>query len=120
MGLLLRQAMLISGMLFSAESWHSLTNQHIETLSKVDESLVQALVNCHPKVPKEFLHLETSTIPIKYLLKSRRLNYLKNILDRNESELVNRVYREQCINPTSGDFSELVREDCDMIGIEYN
>ena len=46
--------------------------------------------------------------------------YLHNILSREDSELVKRVYVTQRDNPTSGDFVELVKRDLDNIGIDYN
>ena len=37
-GSLLRNAMLVNSMLFNAEAWHSIIRDHIESLSRVDES----------------------------------------------------------------------------------
>jgi hypothetical protein len=42
--------------------------------------------------------------------------YLHNILSREESELVKRVYQAQRDKPTKGDFVELVKADLEMIG----
>ena len=40
MGLELRQAMLLNGILFNSEAWHSVTAEDITALEKVDEALL--------------------------------------------------------------------------------
>ena len=42
-GLKLRQAMLINGMLYNSEAWHAITDTEIRMLETVDESLLRAL-----------------------------------------------------------------------------
>ena len=65
----------------------------------------------HSKTPKKFLHLETGSTPIKWVLKQRRINYLKHILSLEENEIVKKVFTAQKENPTSGDFVQLVEKD---------
>ena len=71
-GLLLRNAMLVNSMLFSSEAWHGIVRDDVETLSRVDESLLRGLVNGHSKVPKEALFLETGETPIKFIWASTK------------------------------------------------
>ena len=59
-GLLLRQAMLIKGMLSNAEAWPNISNKDIMVLEKVDEALLRGLIGAHSKTPLEALYLETS------------------------------------------------------------
>ena len=79
-GLTLRQAMLVNGTLFNAESWHGVTNKYIVLLEKVDESLLRGLLQAHPKMPLEALYLKTKAVPIRYILASRVIIYLHTIL----------------------------------------
>ena len=44
--------------------------------------------------------------------------YLYNILQKGDDELVQKVYEAQKNDPSSGDFSELVREDLKDIKME--
>ena len=46
--------------------------------------------------------------------------YLHNILNRSEGELVKRVYVAQRNNPTKGDFIELVKQDLNDIGEDFD
>ena len=106
--------MLINGMLFNSEAWHSVTEQDILALQKVDEMLLRYLLNSHSKVSKEFLYLESGAVPMKYIIASRRLNFLQTILKRDEEELTKRVVLAQLDDPCEGDFAKLVKDDLDM------
>ena len=50
-------------------------------------------------------------------MKSRRLNFLKVIIDRDEEELNRRVIEVQSTNPSPGDFPELVKADLHSISV---
>lgn len=80
---------------------------------------MRIICNGHAKTPIEFYYLETGATPLKQIISSRRIMYLHNILSREDSELVKRVYVTQRDNPTSGDFVELVKSDLEDINIEY-
>ena len=120
MGLKLRQAMLLNGLLFNSEGWHAVTKVDIRKLEKVDEILLRSLLQCHPKTPLEFLYLETGSMPIRHILSLRRTNYLKTLLMRDEEELTKRILREQQQNTSPGDFWELVSDDLKLLGHNYN
>ena len=81
-GLKLRQAMLLNGMLYNSEAWHAITETEIRLLETVDEQLLRSLVKGHAKTPLEFLYLEAGTTTIRFILSSRRLTYHQTILKR--------------------------------------
>ena len=56
-GLQLRQAMLVNGMLFNSEAWHDVSEKEIKMMETVDEYLLRSLVKGHSKTPLEFLYL---------------------------------------------------------------
>ena len=78
------------------------------------------MVKGHSKVPLEFLFLETGAIPVRFMISSRRLNYLQTILKREDDELTKRIYRAQVNDPSPGDFIELIKNDFRMIGVEFD
>ena len=117
-GLKLREAMLINGVLFNSEAWHGVTATHVARLQIVDNAVLREIVSGHSKVPTEFLHLEMGALPISNVITSRRLNYLKHILDRADEELIKRVYLEQRENPTKGDWIELIKTDIEKIELK--
>ena len=79
-GLQLREAMFINGILTNSEVWYAIKNEEIQRLQEADEYLLRKLLKAHSKTAKECLYLETGTIPIKYVVMSRRLNYFYHII----------------------------------------
>ena len=43
--------MLLNGVLFNSEAWHSVSNDDINQLEKLDESLLQSLLQNPPNCP---------------------------------------------------------------------
>ena len=74
-GLKLRQAMLIIGILFNSEAWHGVKKEDLKKLEKIDEILLRSLMGSHQKTPLEFLYLETGTLPISYIIMIRRTSW---------------------------------------------
>ena len=64
-GLLLRDAMFVNGILCNSEVWHSISKKHIEELEVLDRSLLRYILKAHSKVQNEFLYLETGAIRIE-------------------------------------------------------
>ena len=100
---------------FNSEACHGITATHVARLQVVDNAVMHEIISGHSKVPTEFLYLEMGALPISNVLISRRLNYLKHILDRPDKELIKRVYQEQKENPTKGDWTEWVKADIKKI-----
>ena len=83
------QAMLVNSIFFNSEAWHDVTAADVKALDKVDETLLRFLLGSHSKAPIERLYLESGAVPIRFILSSRRVNYLQTILKREDEELVN-------------------------------
>ena len=119
-GLMLRDAMFVNGVLFNSEAWSSINHKHIEEIETIDRTLMRFLVGAHAKTPSEILYLETATIPLRYTMSIRRLMYHQSILSRSEDELIKKVYEEQKLNPLRGDWIEKLKEDFLFIGEEFD
>jgi hypothetical protein len=120
MGMILREAMLINGMLYNSEAWHGVTNKHLNALEAIDQSLLRGILKAHAKTPRQFLYLELGAVPLRWIIMQRRLNYQKTIIDRAENELIKKVYNAQKQNSVRGDFVRLVQKDWDQLGIHMN
>jgi hypothetical protein len=92
----------------------------IEVFAQLDHYLMRKIIGAHSKVPLEMLYLETATIPIEYIIASRRINYLHTVVSRDNNELVRRVYDAQRKNPSKGDWCDMVNEDMNMIGLRVS
>ena len=119
-GLMLRDAMFVNGILCNAEVWHNISRKHIEELEVMDRSLLKYILKAHSKVQNEFIYLETGTLNIEQIISSRRMMYLQTILKRSDEELTKKVYNAQKKNPLEGDWLKLIQNDFQKLGIEIN
>ena len=95
-GLVMRESILLSKMLLSAESWHKLFLYQIEKLEEVDRMFFRQLFNCHSKTAIEFYYIESASIPIRIKVSAKRLMYWWHILHVDKSEL---IYYTEYIQP---------------------
>ena len=51
-GLQLRQAMLVNGLLFNSEAWHFVSPDDLTPLEKIDEALLRFLLDSHIVMPR--------------------------------------------------------------------
>ena len=117
-GLILREAMLINGIMFNAEAWHGVRQEDVDALEQVDQALLRGLVEGHAKTPVAALYLELGCIPLRYIWASRRILYLQTILKRKNVEITKKIYMAQKSQPSKGDFSELVLKDKERIKLD--
>ena len=108
----------ISVLLFNSETWLRLTKDSIKKLESVDLMLLRKLLKTPISTPKASLYLETGCVPIRYILKRKRIMFLHHILTRDSNALINRVFWAQVQNTGKGDWCQVVREDLDMLGLK--
>ena len=89
-----------------------------ESLEKVDEAFLRKLFSSQVSTPREALYLESGNIPIRYVLMSRRLNFLHYMLNEDEDSLIRSVLMAQIENPTSGDWITTALEDLKTLNID--
>jgi exonuclease III len=116
---MLRRAMLISVLLFNAETWLRLTKENMRKLESIDLMLLRKLLKTPVSTPKPALYLETGCLPIRYIIKSKRIMYLHHILTRNDDALIKKVFLAQVHDAGKGDWCLVVREDLDTLGLEH-
>ena len=116
-GLILRQAWFINGCFFNSEIWTGVSDIDLKYLTIIDHKILRLITGAQAKVPIEMLFLETSQLPVKNIIASRRILYLHNILSRHEDELVRRVYCAMKNSPLKGDWCNTVIQDMENIGL---
>ena len=111
---------MISSLLTNAEAWYNLSQSDIDTLESVDESLWRKILETPISTPKEMLYLEMGVIPIRYIIKMRRLNFLQYILHEDTNSLVHTCLTAQLENPSPGDWGLTCLKDLEELDIKWN
>ena len=93
--LLLRESMLLNGILTNCESWYGLTDTEVSQLESVDLQFFHSLFNVPRTVPTAGLYLETGCYRIGTVIKVRRLNFLHAMVRLNKSEMLSKVFHAQ-------------------------
>ena len=102
----------------NSESWYNLTESDIREIEKVDESLIRRMVAGHSKTALELLYLEFGLVPIRFLLKARRIMFLNYILHEKEETLMRDFYDAQNSKPVRGDWTLTVKKDMEDLDIK--
>ena len=116
-GLALKDAWFVNGILFNSEVWSSYAGKHIDDLEIIDHMILRAIIGVQAKVPVETFYQETSTLSIRYVISSRRMIYLKTILDKNNDEVVKQVYKAMKEKPMKSDWYHLLLSEFKKINI---
>ena len=95
MALQFRSSMLLNGILYSSEAFIGIKPKHLEMLEDCDLMLLRQDFQAPSGTPKESFYLETGAIPVRFVIIGRRLMFLWSILQKDDSELVRKVYNAQ-------------------------
>ena len=115
--IILRNSLLISSLLTNAEGWYNLTKSEIEELESVDERLLRKVLESPVSTPKEMLYLELGVLPIGFIIRMRRLNFLKYSLDEDENSLIHTFLKAQLEDPNPNDWGQSCLKDLEMLNL---
>ena len=87
-GLALRHAMFLNGVLFNSETWTGFNKKDMKVLEVLDHKVLRIITGAHAKVPCEMLYLETAELDILSVITVRRLMFWYNIVRRDTKELL--------------------------------
>ena len=110
-GIILRDAILVSKLLLNSEVWHGLTVKQTDSLEQLDRIYLRNILRAHPKVGLECIYIDAGKLPLKYHIKFRRMMYLWQILHLEKTELVSRIFTSQKLEPKFGDWVKSVEKD---------
>ena len=103
--LLLRNSILINGMLTNSEVWYHTESSETSDLERVDLHFMQKVLGTPHTVPAAAIYLETGIMPLGIVIKQRRLIYLHNILQSNKNGMLHKVFTVQWHFPCQGDWT---------------
>ena len=117
---LLRNSMLINGVLNNAEIWYNLLSSEIKLLESLDKIFFSCLFHVPGTTPAVSFYLELGVLPISVVIKARRIVYLQSILQRREGSMLLSFFLVQLRNPSKGDWTETVLEDLKDFQIDFS
>ena len=80
----LREAEFINGILTNAEVWYGIKQSEIDELEEVDKLLLRRVLGAPESSCIESLYLELGLVPIRVIIKARRVKYLHYLTKLDE------------------------------------
>ena len=108
---LLRHSLFLSSILLNSEAWYNVSQADIEQLEMVDQSLIRRILEAPCSTPIASLYLEMGCLPIRFIIKTRRIMYLHYILNQDENSLLLKFFQAQKNDPVKGDWTDQVQSD---------
>ena len=118
-GILLRDSILVSSLLFNAEAWYNLTSTELDLLETVDVSLLKQLLKAPKGTPTEMLYLELGCIPFREIVREKRLRFLHYILNNDPKSMIHRFFITQMKNKTKKDWVSTVLDDLSRLELSH-
>ena len=87
-GIILRDSLLESSMLFNSEAWYTLAKAELDLIETIDLQLLRQLLKAPKGTPKEMLYLELGCIPFREMIRERRMGFLHYILNEDKKSLI--------------------------------
>ena len=115
--MILRETILISSMLLNVEVWTNITKTEINKLELVEKILIRRVIGTGRATPVAAVYLEVGAIPIRFLIRARRLMFLHYLLSLPENQLLARIYRAQKTDPVKNDWCLQVKEDIEFFSL---
>ena len=70
------------------------------------------------KTSKEMLFLELWFIPLRLIIRNKRINFVHYILNQPSDSILNKVCVDQVKSPNRNDWIKLIEQDIEVLGIE--
>ena len=114
----LSASLLLSTLLSNSEAWVNLSTTDVEKLERIDEQFLRKTFCSPVSTPKVLLYTEAGATPIRFILMSRRLNFLWYILHEDEHSLIRRFFDAMASNPIKGDWATSVKDDIKQLNLD--
>ena len=117
-GVLLRNSLLVSSMLFNSEAWYNVSKSELDLLETVDAMLLRGILKAPKSTPKEMLFLELGVVPFREIIRQRRLGFLFYILHENQGSMIHRFFESQRKNKSSKDWVTTILRDIKELNLD--
>jgi hypothetical protein len=118
--LVLRDAILTSKLVFNSEVWYNLTTPQMEKLEQVDEMYFRKILDVAKTTPRVGLYIDLGKLPLKFIIKMRRMMYYWHILNRDEGDLLFKFFSVQKFSPSKCDWALQVQRDKADLNLNFS
>ena len=105
--IILRNSLLVSSVLFNCEAWYNITLAEMKLLETVDVMMLRGILKAPRSTPKEMLYLELGLLPLKDIVRKRRLGFLFYTFQQKDQSILSKVFQSQLENPTKKDLDNI-------------
>ena len=74
--IILRNSLLVSSILCNSETWYNVTQAELNLLESADLQFFRSILKVQKSTPKEMFYLEFGCLPLRYIVKKRRILFL--------------------------------------------
>jgi hypothetical protein len=117
MGLELRHAWFLNGVLFNSEVWTGISENDLNDLAVIDHKILRLITGAQSKVNTEMLYLETGEMILESVISVRRILYFHTLLKRHDSEITKQIFKAMEKAPLKDDWIHLVIKDLEKINL---
>ena len=109
--MILRNSLLLSSLLCNSESWYNVTQAELNLIESVDLQFFRRILNVPKSTHKEMFYLEFGCIPLRHLIRKRRIMFLHYILNQDSDSILHRFLMAQIENRSKKDWIVQVLTD---------
>ena len=117
---ILRESLFLNSILLNSEAWYGLSKSNIEELEKIDNILLKKFFDLPTSTPSVMVHLELGTLPVRYILMTRRVMFLQYILKEDKNSLLSKFLMAQIEETLKGDWWEMLLNDISELRLNYS
>ena len=109
--IIMRNSKLMSVLTYNVEIIHNISKNEIDMLDRIDLQLLRKSMMLSRKSTRCLILLEPGLVPVEYLIKQKRINFLFHLLTSDEDSISKKVLEKQILKPINGDFVNIVKKD---------
>ena len=100
-----------SSMLCNSEAWYAVSKAELDLLETIDVQFLRQILRSPKTTPKEMLFLELGCIPLRELIRKRRILFLQYIVKESPQSMMYTFLEAQLKNRKDKDWISLVLRD---------
>ena len=116
---ILRNSLLVSSLLCNSEAWFNLTKADLNLIESVDLELLRKILNAPLTTPKEALFLELGVMPLRDIIRQRRIIFLHYIIKQKSESMIGRIFETQNRKRTPKDWITTVLKDLEELNLDF-